>query len=254
MNWYDDLCDYYNVSPKDAIELGIRKTGRRPNLPSSTTCKAVNGKNFEELWSMKPRQTIQDKMDFYKDIGAWQVFRQCNYRHDFNYGNIYFPYLTKTSSIVEYGCGVAPLTNYIIEHANTIGNIENMKFSLVDVAGEHFEFAKWRLHKKAPNIKFYFYEINSNCMVPLFDVKFDIICIMDVFEHLPNPMDVMVNLYKHSNHNCLLVETWREGKSGGPDLPEAESQRTSTMQFINKYYNKIKDGSIRMYLKNENNI
>jgi len=32
MNWHDDLCEYYLVSPEDAIELGVRKTGRKPNL------------------------------------------------------------------------------------------------------------------------------------------------------------------------------------------------------------------------------
>jgi SAM-dependent methyltransferase len=248
MNWYDDLCDYYNVTPQEAINLGIRRTGRKPNLPSSITCKAVSGRNFEELWDMKSRETIQEKMDFYKDIGSWQVFRQCNYRHDFNYGKLYFPYLSKNSSIVEYGCGVAPLTNYIIEHANYL-DITCMSFSLVDVAGEHLEFAKWRLHKKAPNVCFDFHEITSDYMIPKFNRKFDIICIMDVFEHLPNPLEVMTNLWEHSNFNCFLVETWREGKSGGPDLLEAEEQRNSTLQFINEHYNKIKDGSIRTYLR-----
>jgi SAM-dependent methyltransferase len=248
-DWYDDLCEYYGVTPEQAIELGTRKTGRRPNLPSSKTTHAVGGKNFEELWDMNSRDTIQQKMDFYKDIGAWQVFRQCNYRRKFNYKELIFPYLTPVSSIVEYGCGVAPLTNYIIEH---YGDIGKMKFSLVDVAGEHLEFAKWRLKKKAPYVDFDFHEITSEYIVPNFDRNFDIVSVMDVFEHLPNPYDVMVNLYNYTNDNAIMVETWVDkahGEAHGPDLIEAERQRDITVSFIDKCFNCVKKGSIRVHSK-----
>jgi len=249
MNWYDDLCEYYGVSPSDAFLLGQRKTGRRPNLPGSKTCKPVRGMNFEELWDSNPRNTTQEKMDFYKDIGAWQVFRQCNYRNNFNYGRLFFPYLNKTSSVVEYGCGIAPLTNYIVERKSSFDDLRGMKFSIVDVAGEHLEFAKWRLKKKAPDIDLEIHEITERYILPSFGRKFDVICIMDVFEHLPNPYDVMKNLCEHSNDNAVLVETWREGKAGGPDLQEAEDQRAITIKLINDEFQRTKNGSIRVYRK-----
>jgi len=251
-DWYDDLCEYYGVTPEQAIELGTRKTGRRPNLPSSKTTQAVSGKNFEELWDMNSRDTIQQKMDFYKDIGAWQVFRQCNYRHAFNYKELFFPYLTSISSIVEYGCGVAPLTNYIIEHFAEMYDIKKMKFSLVDVVGEHLEFAEWRLKKKAPYVDFDFHEITGEYIVPNFDRNFDVICIMDVFEHLPNPYDVMVNLYNYTNDKAIIVETWIDkshGKAHGPDLPEAEQERDKTIAFMKDKFTCLKKGSIRIHRK-----
>ena len=55
MNWYDDLCEYYKVTPEEADLLGTRKTGRKPNLPGSLTCDPVSGKTFEEIWERKPR-------------------------------------------------------------------------------------------------------------------------------------------------------------------------------------------------------
>lgn len=249
--WCDDLCEYYGVTPEQAVELGTRKTGRRPNLPGSKTCKPVSGKNFEELWQEKPRETIQQKMDFYKDIGAWQVFRQCNYRSTFDYGKIFFPHIkSETTSFLEYGCGVAPLTNYIIENRNRFeGNITSWSFGLVDVVGEHLEFAKWRLKKKAPDVNFDFYEITELDPVPKFKNNFDICCIMDVFEHLPNPYDVLVNLYSHSKPGAVLVETWREGTPGGPDLEEAEAQRKITTAFLREHFDLIKRGSIRTHRK-----
>ncbi|MFA5153833.1 MAG: methyltransferase domain-containing protein [Clostridia bacterium] len=224
MEWFNDLCEYYNVSPEEAIQLGIRKTGRRPDLPSSKTCNAVKGLNFEELWQLKPRDTIQQKMDFYKDIGAWLVFRQCNYRSNFDYRGLFFQHLKPNSSIVEYGCGVAPLTNFIIEH---FPDISNMKFSLVDVESEPLNFAKWRLNKKVSKNQFDFYTITAKQMIPDFgDKQIDIICIMDVFEHLPNPYDVMVNLNNHSHKDTILIETWVDNKPSGPDLQEARDEKT----------------------------
>jgi len=252
MKWYDDLCEYYDVTPEEAIELSTRKRGRKPNLPASPTCQAVSGKTFEELWDEKPRETLQQKMDFYKDIGAWQAFRQCNYRQAENYNRFFGDYITGNSSIVEYGCGVAPFTNFIIEHRNDYGDITNMKFSMVDVAGEHLEFAKWRLSKKAPNIDFDFHEITSEYAVPVFDRKFDVICIMDVLEHLPNPYDVISNLINHSNQGAMLVETWIDksgGKASGPDLEESELQKKETMALMKKEFDMIKGGTIRAWKK-----
>ena len=246
--WYQDLCDYYGVSAEEAIELGTRKSGRKPNLPLSPTCQSVSGKTFEDLWDDKPRDTIQQKMDFYKDIGAWQVFRQCNYRHSYNYGRMFHPHLFDGCSIVEYGCGVAPLTNFILENPNGL-DLQSMKFSLVDVSGEHLEFAKWRLHKKAPDVHFDFHEITTDYIVPVFDRQFDIICIMDVLEHVPNPYDVMHNLCSHSNPNAIMVETWvdKSHTASGPDLQEAEDERDITMKLIHSNFNQISKGSIRVH-------
>ena len=256
MSWWEDLVEYYGVSKEDAIALGIRKTGRRPNLPGSKTCKPVSGKNFEELWDEKPRDTIQQKMDFYKDIGAWQVFRQCNYRSTFDYGKLFFPYIkSKTTSLLEYGCGVAPLTNYIVENKETIGDIKGMSFALVDVVGEHLEFAKWRLKNKAPDVKFDFYEITAENPIPKFTNNFDIICIMDVLEHLPNPYDVMLNILGYLNNEAVMVMTWVDksgGKSGGPDLEESENERKITMKLICDNFDLLKNGSIQIYRKKLN--
>ena len=55
MNWYDDLCEYYNVTPQQALELGTRKTGRRPFFPQSVTCQnPPQGLTFEEIDRLYP--------------------------------------------------------------------------------------------------------------------------------------------------------------------------------------------------------
>lgn len=248
-NWWDDLCEYYNVSKERAIDLSERKTGRRPNLPSSKTCVSVSGKTFEELWNENPRETVQQKMDFYKDIGAWQCFRQCNYRSKFNYGEVFSPYLRSNSIVLEYGCGVAPFTNYIFDNYN---EIDSMQFHLVDVVGEHLEFAKWRLSKKNHGSNITFYEVTEEHPVPEFKATFDVVCIMDVFEHLPNPLQVTENIINNLKCDSILVETWVDksnGKHGGPDLEEAEKDRAITTALLKKEFVKISDGAMRVHRK-----
>jgi hypothetical protein len=45
--WYEDLCDYYGVTPRQAVELAggnERRSDRRPDLPALPTTHAVSGK------------------------------------------------------------------------------------------------------------------------------------------------------------------------------------------------------------------
>jgi len=243
MVWCDDLCEYYGVTPEEAEILGTRAKGRKPDLPESDTCEAVSGMTFEDLWDMKPRESLQSKMDFYKDIGAWQVFRQMVYRRGFNYGRFFNPYLKDNSVVLEYGCGIAPFTHWVTQTKD----VSNMKFVLVDVAGEHLEFAKWRLNKAGVECEVH--EITADYSNPKFSCNFDIVCIMDVYEHLPNPYDVTQNIINHSNKGSIMVETWvhsPDDSGHGPNLREAEIERKKTMKLIDEHYKLAKKGSIRV--------
>ena len=255
MNWWNDLCEYYNISKEEAVSLGIRKTGRRPYFPSSKTCKSVGGKNMEEWWGDVERQTVQQKMDFYKDIGAWLTFRQCNYRSQFNYRKYFGSYVKDGCSLVEYGCGVAPLTNYLIENKSILGiDPSTINFCLVDVVSEPLEFAEWRLRKKFNKIKLEIHRITEDYILPNFKNHFNVICIMDVFEHLPNPYNVVRNIISHSCPKCIMVETWvdkSDGKLGGPDLEEAEMERLKTVNLLDDTFKVVSGGSIRTRVKNE---
>lgn len=250
MNWYDDLCEYYGVTPEQAIELGARSKGRKPSFPSSKTCGAISGKTWEELWEQKPRDTLGQKFEFYKDIGAWSAFRQVFYRKDFNYRYFYNKFCTPQSSVIEYGCGVAPMTNYLVER---LGDNHNMRFILVDVSSEHFEFAKWRLSRKAPNSKFKFVDVTEDNVLPMLDDTFDFICIMDVFEHLPNPLDVLYSLHSRCISGGHLVETWIDHKPedvSEDDLAVAAEQRSDGIAFLYENFDLVENlDPIRIWRK-----
>lgn len=46
--WYKDLVEYYGVNIGQAIILGTRRKGRKPDLPGSRTCSPVSGMTFQE--------------------------------------------------------------------------------------------------------------------------------------------------------------------------------------------------------------
>ena len=238
--WFEDLVEYYGVTLRDAIVLGTRKSGRKPDLPGSPTCQPVHDMTFEEIWDSKPRETIQQKMDFYKDLGAWQVFRQCFYRKDAE-----FTYILKNIKpncrVLEYGCGVGPVTNWLIENYLDQLRVQNIKFELVDVAGEHLEFAKWRFNKKAPDIEIVYHEITEDYPLPKFKNRIDVALLMDVLEHLPNPLAVIKNVYSAMDEfGGVLVANWltRHGHKGYADLEEAELERDAVMKFIEDEFDK----------------
>jgi len=248
--WYQDLCEYYNVTSEEVLVLSERKKGRTPSFPGSKTCDPVSGKTWEELWHDKPRETLAQKMEFYKDIGAWQSFRQCNYRKEFPYHIFYNNFCDPGSSILEYGAGVCPMVNCLIDQT---GDNHPFKFTMVEVASEHFEFGKWRLQKKAPKTEFNFIEATADKPIPEFTRNFDFVCIMDVLEHLPNPHEVIKNIYNHLNDGAVIVETWVHQGDDGPgeaDLPEAEAEREITTKFISDNFNLIGgDNTIRIHQK-----
>ena len=144
--WHQDLCEYYGVSPEQALELGTRAKGRKPSLPGSSTCEAVGNMTLEDIWESRDRNNIQDVFDFYKDQGAWSAFRQCVRHKDLIQLHINFilPHIEAGSHICEYGSGVAPYMKTLIQCLAPTAPVD---ISIADVDCEHFTFAQWRLNK-----------------------------------------------------------------------------------------------------------
>jgi len=117
-NWYDDLCEYYNVTPDVALELGTRRPNRKPNLPSSRTTHAVSDLTFEEIWALKNRDSEEQIFQFYKDQGAWSAFRQVVRHKDMisTHIDLLSKTIRKDSTFCEYGCGVAPFTYTLLQN------------------------------------------------------------------------------------------------------------------------------------------
>jgi len=232
-NWYDDLCEYYNVTPDVALELGTRRPNRKPNLPSSRTTHAVSDLTFEEIWALKNRDSEEQIFQFYKDQGAWSAFRQVVRHKDMisTHIDLLSKTIRKDSTFCEYGCGVAPFTYTLLQN---IDQEAKLNICISDVDCEHFTFGVWRLQKL----------INTRCLfninlvpitvtpqsLPQYPEKLDTVFIFEVLEHVPNPLATFNNLASQMNENGLFCENFIKhihdpNEPSGPDLDSAAELR-----------------------------
>jgi len=250
MEWYTHLCEYYNVSPEEALRLGTRSSGRKPNLPGSSTCDPVIGMTYEDIWDQKERNTVEEVFQFYKDQGAWSAFRQV-VRHKDMVGlhMSYINFLISNggirpgSHICEYGAGVAPFVTTILSLLDENSKDVNMKFTVVDVDCEHLNFAKYRLNaikeeRNMKNIELFFETVEPD-KLPSFSSNLDSIFCFEVLEHVPSPLAVLENFNNNLNSGGFYIENFikhetEEDDPPGPDLESAKNER-------DQYYENLKN-------------
>ena len=251
MNWYDDLCEYYKITPEQANTLGTRKTGRKPDLPGSPTCEPVSGKTFEDIWESKPRETSAQIFEFYKEIGSWLSFRQCKYHeHGPAYGagfegleHLKHKQVKSTINMLEYGGGVCPVSTWFADNVKQL----NYNFYINDVPSEHLNFGEWRLKNRNQNVKKF--EIEPDIFPDYGDIKFDLIYMIDVLEHMDKPYGAIESLLKYCKPNeTVLIETWIDHteKGIGCDL---DREKKETMELIKKNFVMVRPGVLKSWRK-----
>lgn len=244
--WAADLCEYYSVSQEEALELGTRRDNRRPNLPGSKTTHPVSGMTFEEIWALKPRDTVEGVFEFYKDQGAWSTFRQVVRHKDLTQFHLsVLQSIVKPNSVFcEYGCGVAPFASTLLRE---IPRDFPVSVYLSDVDCEHFVFGEWRnkktiLNRRMSNASLHAVEIKPNSL-PSFDKKLDAVVVFEVLEHVPSPVDVVKNLHAQMNDNALFCENFikhdEKDLTDGSDLSSAARERVKYYEFLTSNFDLV---------------
>lgn len=249
--WHKHLCEYYNVTPETALELGTRAKGRKPNLPGSETCQPVSDMTYEDIWDMNNRKTTEGVFQFYKDQGAWSTFRQCVRHKDLEQLHMaYFELLSKNgilkegAHICEYGSGVAPFMTTLLKCLQ--GKDTKLELSICDVDCEHFNFAKFRINsilkeKGFESIKVNFLEVKKDSL-PDFENKVDVIFCFEVLEHVPSPVAVIENFIKSTRPGSIYIENFIKhddltDDDDGPDLLSARKERNKYYEVVRDYFN-----------------
>ena len=247
MDFLNDLCEYYKTTPENALELGTRSIGRRPDLPASPTTQAVTGKTFEDIWEIKKRESVQDIFDFYEDQGAWSAFRQVVRHKDLT--QLHMSLLSQTvrpgTTFCEYGCGVAPFSNTLLSCIDDTSL--PLTLCISDVKSEHFRFGIWRLKKRIAdrgleNVDLVPVEIKVN-ELPVYPKKIDTLFIFEVLEHVPSPLATLKNIEEQMNSGALLCENFilheETHNHDGPDLSSARSERGPYYGELVKKFNLV---------------
>ena len=252
--WYEHICNYHNVTPEQALKLGTRKSGRKPDLPGTDSCIAISNMTYEDIWNSSDRKTAESIFDFYRAQGAWSTFRQCVRHKDLEQLHLsYFNFLMQNnilkngSHICEYGCGVAPFMTTFLKYFKPEHDTK-IKLTLADVDCDHFDFAKYRLNKIVENkklkdnIELSFETITPDILPTFSNQNVDVLFCFEVLEHVVSPINVINNIKNSMNPGCIYIENFIDHKEeeieeDGPDLPSAKKERKQYYEILNEYYN-----------------
>src|SRR3990167_8389398 len=232
-DWWSAVAAYYGVSRRDAIRLGPRAPGRRPTLPGSPTCAPVSGHIWEELWAAKPRTTPAEIASFYREVGSWCVFRQLVRHRGRGFVDV-SRRLPKGGTLIEYGCGIAPVTWWLSQRRT------NFNVALVDIQSEPLEFALVRLHgvvKKLGQLcaALHVYRYRVGSVLPHMPAH-DVAVVLEVLEHVPSPILTMRSILAALKPGGWLLEDFRshDGDGSPADLESAAMARPAMYHLLRR--------------------
>jgi len=143
----------------------------------------------------------------------------------------YRKYIRTAEQILEYGCGVAPITFSALKY----GNFKNTKFTIADIKQFTYHFAKYRL-AHLENVTFIDIEPS---VLPKFPSKFGAVFLMEVLEHLPNPLETIKHIYQNTEDDGYLIFDYIRSKGGGLDTVQSIRARQRVLGFIEEKFELI---------------
>lgn len=139
---------------------------------------------------------------------------------------VYWPFrkhLKPNDTILEYGCGVAPVTTSMI-----LDGYRN-NFIIADIRQINFHYAKWLCRQSTNRVQ----AIDINPGHPLdLPGSFDVACVLTVMEHLPDPLQTVTAVTAGLRPGGRLIFDYILGDGGGLDTRAAILQRKAVLDFI----------------------
>ena len=189
---------------------------------------------------------LGDNQDGEKQLEVWQDPRAIYFLLSQRYKVALNPfeakkfskYIKKNSLICEYGCGMAPITRSI----ERFYQHKNVRIHCVDIPTFPFHYIRWYF-KKYKRYKFCdFIQIkpdNDSTLTETYDVVF----ILNVFEHLPSPYKTIIHLTEHLKVGGFLIFNYIKTDGTTLDTKAGSLERNDTISYINENYS-ILNGSI----------
>jgi len=143
----------------------------------------------------------------------------------------YREYIKNAKYVLEYGCGIAPITY----GASKWGNFKKCKFTIADIRQFTYHFAKWRL---APLGNVTFIDIAPD-VLPEFSDRFGVVFLLTVLEHLPNPLQVVKHLYQNMENRGYLIFDYIKSEGKGLDSVQSLRERQQVLGFIEENFELI---------------
>lgn len=141
-------------------------------------------------------------------------------------------YVRDAKYILEYGCGIAPITYSALKW----GGFSKCEFTIADIRTFTYHYAKWRL---SPDKNVSFIDIDPD-VLPDLPNEYNLVFLMTVLEHLPNPLDVIRHIYKNMVNRAYLIFDYIKSEGGGLDSVQSVREREQVLEFIEGNFELIK--------------
>lgn len=213
--WFEDFSVYWSIMLQ----------GRPLNFHDFFFLLCDYRKNFQDV-------AVSEDSNKAKFINAWQDYRNIYLTFAGVYRTAINPFVclqfkeilkaTRGGSILEYGCGMAPIITSMLKNGYS-----NYHLTIADIRGFTYHYAKWQLSVQSVDyIDIIPFEI------PNLSRKYDVIFLMTVIEHLPNPYEVVHMLLDRLNVGGYLVFDYILSEGKGLDTMQGLTERTKVLQYI----------------------
>jgi len=228
-DWFDEFRDYW-----------VNCLGCRPlNLHDFFWLHSHYRTKFQSV-------DVSEHADAQEFMEAWQRYENIYLTFASVYKNALYPlsffpyrrYIKNAKYALEYGCGAAQITYSALKYAN----FKNAKFAIADIRQFTYHFAKWRL-AHLENVSFIDIEPDT---LPKFSEKFDVVFLMTVLEHLPNPLQVVKHIYLNMEDKGYLIFDYIKSAGGGLDTMQSVRVREQVLEFIEDNFELV-EGKIDKY-------
>lgn len=207
--------------------------------------KALDKRRHKDTWFTKERDSIAKIMHFYQEDDFY-LFRH-PYNHRFGCFRWYIHLVDhiKNPSVLEYGCGSAVLTEWWKE------KFPNCNYTVADIPSASLDFVKWKKAKFNYNYNILTIGLGKEG-IPL-SKDYDLIICQAVFEHTPNPVDIVTAFVRHLSGGGVLITDFIKAP-GGENLEIAIEQREEVKNILNENLIALKaidkpEGHYGLYLK-----
>ncbi len=141
-------------------------------------------------------------------------------------------FIKNGDKLLEYGCGIAPITyslkNYSLK--------KNLQLNIADIRQINSHFARWRL---SSDVNFIEIEPYKNPLMG-FEENFDVVFLITVMEHLPDPLETVKNIHRSIRKGGYLLFDYILSDGEAQDTAEAVKQRKEVLRFIEQNFKLIK--------------
>lgn len=136
-------------------------------------------------------------------------------------------YIKKNAVVCEYGCGTAPVSQGLVKYFSH----KNLKIHCADIPNVLLHYTAWKL-RNCDFVKII--KINPSDISPLQE-EYDIIFLLAVLEHLPNPFPIVQHLYQRLKPDGVLIFNYAKSEGTGLDTKAGVEQRETILKWIGEH-------------------